>query len=112
MAEMNHGHEETLQRILLPLRHSGLSHDAKETAKATFEQGGAGENLPTLAIGDGMTVVQALTGLGFAASNKEARRKVEEGGVRLNDSVVSDPAQPVAEGKLSLGKKKHGLLTR
>jgi tyrosyl-tRNA synthetase len=85
---------------------------AKETAKATFEQGGTGEDLPTLSIGDGMTVVQALTGLGFAGSNKEARRKVEEGAVRLDDQVVSDPALVVTAGKLSLGKKRHALLTR
>jgi tyrosyl-tRNA synthetase len=86
--------------------------DAKETAKTTFEQGGAGDDLPSLAIVDGMTVVQALTGLGFVGSNKEARRKIEEGAVRLNDQPISDPSASAVEGKLSLGKKKHGLLTR
>ena len=103
-------------KIVLATEATALLHgreaatEAKETAKTTFEQGGAGENLPTLAIGDGMTIVQALTGLGFAGSNKEARRKVEEGAVRLNDVVVSDPGVPASAGKLSLGKKKHGLL--
>ena len=89
---------------------------AQETARATFEQGGAGDDLPTLSVGDGMTVAQALTGLGFAGSNKEARRKIEEGAVRLDDLPVSDPAfllcpeaQPI---KLSLGKKRHGLIVR
>ena len=85
---------------------------AADTAKATFEQGGAGENLPTLKVVDGLTVVQALTQLGFAASNGEAKRKVAEGAVRLNDAVVSDAGLIVTEGKLSLGKKKHGLLVR
>ncbi|HVH49281.1 MAG TPA: tyrosine--tRNA ligase [Sphingomicrobium sp.] len=103
-------------KIVLATEATALLHgreaatEAKETAKTTFEQGGAGENLPTLAIGDGMTIVQALTGLGFAGSNKEARRKVEEGAVRLDDVVVSDPGVPASAGKLSLGKKKHGLL--
>jgi tyrosyl-tRNA synthetase len=59
-----------------------------------------------------MTIVQALTALGFAASNKEARRKVEEGAVRFNDTLVTDAAQGVTEGKVSLGRKKHGLLIR
>ena len=85
---------------------------AADTAKATFEQGGAGENLPTLKVVDGLTVAQALTQLGFAASNGEAKRKVAEGAVRLNDAVVSDAGLIVTEGKLSLGKKKHGLLVR
>jgi tyrosyl-tRNA synthetase len=83
---------------------------AQETARATFEQGGAGEDLPSVSISDGMTVVQALVSLGFAGSNKEARRKVDEGAVRFNDKVVSDPGYGVSAGKLSLGRKKHGLL--
>jgi len=87
---------------------------AEETARATFEQGGAGGDLPTLSVRDGMTVTHALTALGFAPSNKEARRKVLEGAVRLNDKPVSDPSltiQATAEPvKISLGKKRHGLL--
>jgi tyrosyl-tRNA synthetase len=85
--------------------------NAKETAKSTFA-GGAGEDLPTLAIEGGMTIAQALTAIGFTASNGEAKRKIAEGAVRLDDAVVSDPAMIAAPGKLSLGKKKHGMLTR
>jgi len=66
--------------------------------------------LPTLAVGGGISVLAALTGLGFCASNGEAKRKIAEGAVRLDDAVVSDPAMVVTGGKLSLGKKKHGLL--
>jgi tyrosyl-tRNA synthetase len=83
--------------------------NAKETAKSTFA-GGAGEDLPTLAIEDGMTIAQALTAIGFTASNGEAKRKIAEGAVRLDDTVVSDAAHLAAPGKLSLGKKKHGML--
>jgi len=90
--------------------------DAKETAKATFEQGGAGENLPTLSTGGSVSILAALTGLGFCASNGEAKRKLAEGAVRVDDQLVSDPAHVVAVGdnpvKLSLGKKRHGLLIR
>ena len=59
-------------------------------------------------------IVAALTGLGFAASNGEARRKISEGAVKLDGVTVNDPAfVVVVDGptKLSLGKKKHGLLT-
>ena len=83
--------------------------DAKETAKTTFA-GGAGEDLPSLSTGGGMSILAALTGLGFCASNGEAKRKIAEGAVRLDDVVVSDPGMVVSAGKLSLGKKKHGLL--
>lgn len=90
--------------------------NAKETAKATFEQGALGEDLPTLSLGDGMNIAHALTALGFTPSNKEAKRKIAEGAVRLNDEAVSDPAlQLIAADeplKLSLGKKRHALLVR
>ena len=41
--------------------------------------GGAGEDLPTLSVGDGMNIAHALTQLGFTPSNKEAKRKIAEG---------------------------------
>jgi len=89
---------------------------AQETARMTFEGGGTGEDLPTLSLGDGMTVAQALTALGFTPSNKEAKRKIAEGAVRLDDVTVNDPALPLTPSdeplKLSLGKKRHGLLVR
>ncbi|MEO5612454.1 MAG: tyrosine--tRNA ligase [Sphingomicrobium sp.] len=104
-------------KVVLATEATALLHgrdaatNAKETARSTFA-GGSGEDLPTLALGDGMTVAQALTQLGFTASNGEAKRKIAEGAVRLDDVVVSDPAMVATAGKLSLGKKKHGLLTR
>jgi tyrosyl-tRNA synthetase len=90
---------------------------AAETARRTFEEGAAGGELPTLQVPEGsIGVVQALTGLGFAASNGEARRKIGEGAVRLNGEAVSDPQLMIEVGgepvKLSLGKKRHGLLAR
>ncbi len=92
--------------------------EAAETARKTFEQGAVGDSLPTLRVqGHGLGIVQALTVLGFAASNGEARRKIGEGAVRLNNVVISDPTFTIVLEtdeplKLSLGKKKHGLLTR
>ncbi|HEX8839524.1 MAG TPA: tyrosine--tRNA ligase [Sphingomicrobium sp.] len=89
---------------------------AQETARATFEQGAAGEDLPTLSLGDGLNVANALTAIGFTPSNKEAKRKIAEGAVRLDDQVVSDPGLVLTAGeqplKLSLGKKRHALLVR
>jgi tyrosyl-tRNA synthetase len=86
---------------------------AEATARATFTGGGAGEDLPTLQVEGEIGIVAALTGLGFAASNGEARRKIGEGAVRLDGVAVEDPALLIAVSaptKLSLGKKRHGLL--
>jgi tyrosyl-tRNA synthetase len=87
---------------------------AEETAHRTFTEGASDDNLPSFATEGSIGVVAALTGLGFAASNGEARRKIGEGAVRLDGAVVSDPSLVITVGetpvKLSLGKKKHGLL--
>ena len=63
-----------------------------------------------------MSIAHALTALGFTPSNKEAKRKIAEGAVRLDDVTVNDPALMLTAAdeplKLSLGKKRHALLTR
>jgi tyrosyl-tRNA synthetase len=83
---------------------------AAATAQTTFGEGGTGDDLPTLSVGGGVNIAHALTQLGFTPSNKEAKRKIAEGAVRLDDQPVTDPGLVVSQGKLSLGKKKHGLL--
>jgi tyrosyl-tRNA synthetase len=90
---------------------------AKDTAQATFGSGGIGADLPTLETDDDdVPIVTILIALGFADSKGEARRKIGEGAVRVNGEVVTDPMAvvPTADEpvKISLGKKKHGLLTR
>ncbi|MBM3499340.1 MAG: tyrosine--tRNA ligase, partial [Armatimonadetes bacterium] len=50
---------------------------------------------------------------GFAGSNGEARRLIEQGGVRVNDVVIADFAQatPVADGDvLRVGKRRFAQL--
>ncbi|NIJ08197.1 tyrosyl-tRNA synthetase [Sphingomonas vulcanisoli] len=99
-------------------RGAAAAAEAADTARTTFEQGGLSENLPRLSIAEGaIGIVQALTVLGFCASNGEARRKIAEGAVRLNDIAIKDEKYEIvldqdAPVKISLGKKKHGLLTR
>jgi tyrosyl-tRNA synthetase len=90
---------------------------AEETARATFGGGGVGAELPTLETDDAdLPIVSILIGLGFVDSKAEARRKIDEGAVRVNGKAVTDPMAVVATEaepvKISLGKKKHGLLTR
>ena len=120
--EARQGAEINEAKIVLATEATALLHGraaadaAKETARATFAEGGAGADLPTLKTGGEITVLAALTGLGFCASNGEAKRKIAEGAVRIDDQPVSDPALAIAIGdnptKLSLGKKRHGLLIR
>ncbi len=120
--ETLHGAEINDAKVVLATEATAMLHGrahadaAAETAKKTFAEGGAGDDLPTLSVGKGINITHALTALGFTPSNKEAKRKIAEGAVRLGDVVVNDPGllivgedEPV---KLSLGRKKHGLLVR
>ena len=99
------------------VRGEDAARAAEATAKETFAGGGAGDDLPTLAVGsEGMRIGAVLTELGFTASNGEAKRKLAEGAVKLDGAPVTDPSHVVAPAagqsiKLSLGKKKHGLIT-
>ncbi len=89
---------------------------AEATAAETFAGGGLGADLPVLDVpAEGIRVGAACTELGFTASNGEAKRKINEGAVKIDDETVSDPGilielAPGAESKLSLGKKKHAIL--
>jgi tyrosyl-tRNA synthetase len=95
---------------------------ASETARKTFEEGAIASDLPTVEIPQtelaSLGVVAAFVRAGLVASNGEARRQIKGGGLRVNDTVVTDdkqtltPADLVQNGaiKLSLGKKRHVLL--
>lgn len=96
-------------------RGADAAAQAAETARKTFEEGGAGDALPTLAVAGEINVVDALVGLGFCASKGEARRLIAGGGARIDGEKVESEAVSVAVGaapvRLSAGKKHHGLLT-
>jgi tyrosyl-tRNA synthetase len=91
------------------------AREAAETARRTFEEGAAGEALPTLAVSGGsIPLADALVGLGLSPSKKEARRLIAQGGARVDGEAVSDEQAVVSvagQVRVSAGKKKHGLLT-
>jgi tyrosyl-tRNA synthetase len=95
---------------------------AEATARSVFEEGGVGEDLPTLTLasGDvppgGIAIVHLLVRAGLASSGKDARRLIAEGGARLDDAALADAglmltAADLAEPrKLSAGRKRHALV--
>ncbi len=79
---------------------------AKAQAKAAF--GGEGE-LPSRDISvETPTIIPVLIAAGVCSSNGEARRLIQQGGVSLNDTKVTDINAPVHSGDiLHKGKKVH-----
>ena len=87
---------------------------AEATAQTTFAGDGLGADLPVLALpAEGIGFIDALVGIGFAASRGEAKRLIAGGGARLDGVTISDEATHIKgeiEQRISSGKKKHGII--
>ena len=96
---------------------------AAETARRTFGEGSAGDDLPSIEVASadlarGIQAIDLLHRAGLAASKSEARRLIKGGGARVNGEAIADDAAVLTaadvtrEGyiKLSAGKKKHALV--
>jgi tyrosyl-tRNA synthetase len=95
------------------------AREAAATAANAFA-GGAAEGLPTFMFksGEPVQVIDVAVALGMAKSKGEARRLVEQGGVRLNDQPVRAANASITDAdldgngtaRLTVGKKRHGLI--
>lgn len=121
------GSEINAAKIVLANEVTTLAHGpeaaaaAEATAREVFEKGGVGDDLPTLKVtaaeaAEGLGIVQLFVRAGLAASGKDAKRLIQEGGARLNDEPVTDAglrlgASHLADPlKLTAGKKRHALV--
>ena len=94
---------------------------ARSAAESAFEKGQVSADLPTVELPAadvyGAMIAAVVAKAGLTASNGEARRLAQGGGLRLNDVAVSDGAQLLTESdlkdgviKLAAGKKKIVLV--
>lgn len=97
--------------------------DAETTAQKVFEQGGVGDDLPSVEIdsarlGQGISILDLFVESGLVDSKGEAKRLIKGGGARINDNKIDNQElsasteDVTADGhiKLSAGKKKHALV--
>jgi tyrosyl-tRNA synthetase len=121
-SEINHAKIVLANEVTGLLHGPGAAAAAEATARAVFEQGGVGDDLPTLALSaaevtDGITLAQLIVRSGLAKSGKDAKRLIAEGGARVNDELATDAGQIFGAGhfaeplKLTAGKKRHALVT-
>jgi tyrosyl-tRNA synthetase len=121
------GSEINLAKVVLANAVTTLLHGAEAaaaaeaTAREVFEKGGIGDDLPTVAlsiaeVADGVGIVQLFVRAGLAASGKDAKRLITEGGAKVNDEIVTDTALRYGAGelaeplKLTAGRKRHALV--
>jgi tyrosyl-tRNA synthetase len=119
-AELNEAKKTLATEATAVLHGRAAAEAAAETARRTFEEGAAAEGLPTIEIPKAdfpLGVLTLAVRAGVAGSNGEARRLIQNGGLKINDTAVSDPAASINLGdvagdaiKLSSGNKKHVLV--
>jgi len=104
IVELYHGHEAATQ--------------AEENFDRVFIRKENPEEIEEVVItnnGDQLTVFQLLVNIGAAKSNGEARRLINQGGVTIDGSKVSDPNAAVNSDKpfiLKVGKRKFYKIRR
>ena len=120
-AELNEAKKILANEVTALARGRDAAESAAATAAETFEKGGAGADLPRVALSaaeleGGLSAPQLFVRAGLAASGKEAKRLIQEGGARLNDEPLTEVGRMFSpadfaggEIKLSAGKKRHAL---
>lgn len=99
------------------------AQEAADTAAKTFEQGQAGDALPSIELPkseleSGVLYVDATVQLELVDSKGAARRLIKQGGARVNDEPINDEMFTITSShlqddgtvKVSAGKKKHALI--
>jgi tyrosyl-tRNA synthetase len=122
-AEINEAKKVLATEATALLHGRAAAEEAAETARRTFEEGTLVASLPTVNShakleGPGLSVLGAFVEAGLVTSNGDARRQIKNGGLKVNDTTVTDEKMMLTkkdltpEGviKLSLGRKKHVLI--
>jgi tyrosyl-tRNA synthetase len=105
-----------LAREIVEIYHgSDEAAAAEEHFKRVFQREELPEDIPVLEVKGVPKLADLLAENGLAKSRGEARRLIEQGGVRLGGVTLKDPAAPVAtEGDpvLQVGKRKFVRLKK
>ena len=117
-AEINEAKKVLANAATALLHGQAAADEAAETARKTFEEGQSAEGLPTFTLALPIGILAANVAVGFASSNGEAKRAIQGGAIKVNDTTVTDErlmltvADLDSDGaiKISMGKKKHVLV--
>lgn len=91
------------------------AQSAEEQFRLVFQQSELPEDIPVMAVPEGRRLVDLMAEHGLAKSKSDARRLIEQGGVRLEGEAVKDPNAVVAldgEPVLQVGKRKFRRLKK
>jgi tyrosyl-tRNA synthetase len=101
-----------LAKEIVTLYHSAKDADAAETNFDTvFKDGGVPDDMPEATVKKGSTVIDVLVAEGLISSKSEARRLIEQGGIKKDDTAIDLIEAKIEEGIYKVGKRKFLKVT-
>jgi len=91
---------------------TAIYHGEKKASQAeaefnnVFKEKGTPEDMPSASVPKGSLVIDVIVKNGLAPSKAEAKRLIEQGGVKMSDQAVTSVDAIVEEGILKVGKRK------
>jgi tyrosyl-tRNA synthetase len=86
---------------------------AQKVFVETFQKGAIPEDIPTIKIKAGQTILDLLVAEGMAKSKSDGRRLIEQNGVKFENQTVLDPMLVIeTEGVLQVGKRRFARLVK
>ena len=83
------------------------AEDAQNQFIQTFQKGDIPENMPEYHAAEGETLLDIMVGQKMAGTRSEARRLIDQMGVKVNGITVSDPSyRPDPDSVLQVGRRK------
>ncbi len=107
--KINEGKEVLAYEITKLVHGEEKAKQALETSKNLFASGAADENMPSTEMDaslfeEGQGLLALLTELGLTKSNGEARRLIQQNGIRLDGEVVTDPSKVIGKEDFTDGE--------
>lgn len=121
--ELNKAKELLAYEVVKDVHGKEEADKALKASKEMFGGEGSAENIPTSQMDrdkfiEGVGILNLLNEIGFAKTNSEARRLINQGGISLGDEKITDPAIIIKEKDfkndeiiLKKGKKLYHKIT-
>ena len=95
------------REVVATLHPADAAAAAEQTFVQTFQRGELPDDMPSLTVPAGRRFTEVLVSAGFVSSLSEARRLIEQGGLRFNDAPITEAEATVrGPGVLRAGKRR------
>lgn len=104
-AEINKAKEVLAYEITKIVHGEEEANKAQEAARTVFASGGVSANMPTITytkaqFEEGIDLISVLVDTKLCSGRGDARRNMEQGGVKIHDDKVTDPTRKLAESDI------------